>query len=253
MRFLLPLTLLLTLLGAFTGPALAHFHILLPKPASAKRGEPVAFIYRFGHPFEHQFFDASLPERLFMLAPDGTKTDLLGTLEKDPSQKKVKAFHLQFTPEQRGDFLCILQGPPLWMEEDGELLQDTVKVVLHVQAQKGWDRSAGLPFEMTPLTRPYGLQPGMVFQAQALADGKPLAGSLVEIERFNPAAPKELPAEELITRTTKTDPNGIATCTLTDPGWWCITAQREHGKKEHKGKAYPLRQRATLWVFVDPK
>jgi len=59
------------------------------------------------------------------------------------------------------------------MEEDGIYLEDTVKVVLHVQAQKGWDgRVDEGAFELLPLTRPYGLEPGLVFQARAmLPDG----------------------------------------------------------------------------------
>ena len=51
-----------------------------------------------------------------------------------------------------------------------------------------------------------------------------LARALVEIERYNAVVPKELPPDEQITRTAKTDPNGIFTCTLTEPGWWCLAA-----------------------------
>ena len=167
--------------------------------------------------------------------------------------KKVKGYRLRFTPAARGDYVFLLQTPPIWMDEEKEFYQDTVKVVLHVQAQKGWDAALASGFELVPLTRPYGLQPGMVFQAQALVEGKPLPGSLVEIEHYNAVAPKQLPPDEQITRTAKTDPNGVVTCTLTEPGWWCITAQRDGGKKEHNGKAYPVRQRATLWVHVDAK
>ncbi len=63
------------------------------------------------------------------------------------------------------------------MEEEQEFLEDSIKVVVHVQAQKGWDASAGDAIEIMPLTRPYGLQPGMVFQVQALWQQKPLAGA----------------------------------------------------------------------------
>src|SRR5262249_13825031 len=82
---------------------------------------------------------------------------------------------------------------------------------------------------------------------------KPLAGALVEVERFNPTPPKELPPDEQITRTVKTDPNGVATCTLTEPGWWCLTAQTDGGRLRHEGKPYPLRRRAPLGVFGDEK
>ena len=110
-------------------------------------------------------------------------------------------------------------------------MQDTVKVVLHVQAQKGWDADPGRQFKIMPLTRPYGLQPGVVFRAQVLAPpegvapggtefldkGKPLAGTLVEIERFNETRPAKLPPDEFRTLTAKTDPGGVVTASLPHP------------------------------------
>src|SRR5438132_9819308 len=114
------------------------------------------------------------------------------------------------------------------MEEEQEFWQDTVKVVLHVQAQKGWDVSTGSGSEIVPLTRPYGLQPGMAFQAVVhQSSQKANGGAFIEIERYNATPPRKLPSDEQITRTVKTDGNGVLTCTLTDPGWWSITAQRE--------------------------
>lgn len=251
----IPLAVALSLLSAAT--ALGHYNMLLPQAASVKRGESVTLVYQWGHPFEHQLFDAPMPESLFAVAPDGKKTDLLKTLEKTTQPgaegKKVTAYRLPFTPVQRGDYLFILHTPPIWMDDDKEFLQDTVKVILHVQAQKGWDAAAGTALELLPLTRPYGLQPGMVFQAQVLSLSKPVAGTLVEVEHYNATPPKELPPDEHITRTAKTDPNGVVTCTLTDAGWWCLTTQRDAGEREFKGKSYPVRQRFTLWVHVDDK
>jgi cobalt/nickel transport protein len=245
----------LALAGLLAPAAGAHFNMLLPEKPSAGK-EPVTILYQWGHPFEHQLFDAPAPQSVSVLAPDGTKTDLAGMLKeiKVPGEeRKVTAFQFRFTPGQRGDFVFTLITPPIWMGEEEQFFQDTVKVVLHVQAQGGWDAAAGQDFELVPLTRPYGLEPGMVFQAQATAGGKPLAGSLVEIERYNAAPPRELPPDEHITRTARTDPNGVVTCTLTGPGWWCVTAERDGGSRQHDGKAYPVRQRTTLWVFVDEK
>src|SRR5207244_11331129 len=107
---------------------------------------------------------------LFVVAPDGKRTELGKALEKTRvpagDKKEVTAYRCRFTPEQRGDYTFILETPPIWMEEDQEFLQDTVKVILHVQAQKGWDADPDRQFRIVPLTRPYGLQPGAVFQAQ---------------------------------------------------------------------------------------
>jgi cobalt/nickel transport protein len=244
-------------------PVFGHFNMLFPKAASSKRGSAVEFVYQWGHPFEHQLFDAPQPESLFVLAPGGRKTNLLTTLEKTSvagsEGKRVNAYRFQFTPEQRGDYIFVLKTPPIWMDEEGEFFQDIVKVVLHVQAQKGWDSSVGEVFEVVPLTRPYGLQPGMVFQAQVESrppgreSTAPPLTHPIEIERYSPKPPKELPPDEQVTRTARADKNGVVTGTLTDPGWWCLTAARQGGVREHDGKGFPVLQRTTLWVYVDEK
>jgi cobalt/nickel transport protein len=263
MRWPIRLSLVVILLGWPGATSRAHFNMLLPEALSVKRGEEVTLLYQWGHPFEHQLFDAPKPERAVVLTPDHQQIDLRGHLEKTTiatgADKEVTAYRMRFIPKHRGDYAVLLQTPPIWMEEEQEFLQDTVKVVVHVQAQKGWEGAIGQTFEMVPLTRPYGLQAGMVFQALARVDeatsAQPAtgAGALVEIERYNPTPPKELPPDEHITRTVHTDPQGVATCTLTDPGWWSITAHRDGGLRRHNGKDYPVRRRATLWVFVEEK
>jgi cobalt/nickel transport protein len=246
----------------------AHFNMLLPDKHSVKKGETVTFTYQWGHPFEHQLFDAPKPERVVVIAPDGKETDLTKTLEKatipGSEGKKVVAYTFKLTPKERGDYVFMLTTPPIWMAEEEEFFKDTIKVVVHVQAQKGWDVVIGGDlFEIVPLTRPYGLQAGMVFQTQVGIEQKSAKGAyfntwsgvLVEIERYNARAPKKLPPDEHITRAAKTDRSGVATCTLTEPGWWCVTAlgnpRQEH--KEREGKKHPVRERATFWVFVDEK
>jgi uncharacterized GH25 family protein len=229
--------------------------MLLPDKPAAKTGEAVTLTYQFGHPFEHQLFDTQPPKQFVVVAPDGTRTDLTAKLEKvavdGADGKKVTAYRATFTPEKRGDYLVLAVAAPVTVEGEKLPLRDLVKVVVHVQTQNGWDRRAGLkdaPPEPAPLTRPYGLKAGMAFRAEfeeETRDGpRPLAGALVEVERYNPAAPKELPPDEHITRSAKTDRVGTATVTLTEPGWWAVTAVRDRDG---------TRQRGTFWVFVDDK
>lgn len=257
---------MMTWLGLFVGSAAAHFNMLLPQTASAKKGETLTLTYQWGHPFEHQLFDAPQPQSLIALGPDGQRielTDKLVKITRKAGAKEATAYQFRFTPQQRGDYIFVLRTPPIWMEEDGEFLQDTVKVVLHVQAQKGWDAAIS-DFELVPLTRPYGLRPGTVFQVETairhplsadrkeqerIADsGKRMA---VEIERYNAEPPKTLPPDEEITHTVRLDANGVATTTLSEAGWWCLTVARPQGTWRRDGKSYPLRQRATFWVFVN--
>jgi uncharacterized GH25 family protein len=95
----------------------------------------------------------------------------------------------------------------------------------------------------------------MVFQAQVVLPPnireKSINNNLVEVERYNSSPPKDPPADEHRTRTVKPDPNGVVTATLTDPGWWCLTASRDGDANAKDGKQRT--HRTTLWVFVDEK
>jgi cobalt/nickel transport protein len=243
-----------TLLG-LSNAAPAHYSMFFPDANSTRLGQPVTIIYQWGHPFEHQLSDANPPVSATVLMPSGKKVDVTKEMEPlqipGPEGKKVRAFRFQFVPQERGDFVLVLVTAPIWMHEGKAFVQDTVQVVLHVQSQKGWDAKPGGKMEMVPLTRPYGLQPGMLFQARVRTEAQPMAATLVEIERYNPATPAELPPDEDITRTVKTDTDGVFTASLMEPGWWGMTASRDGGKKEREGKTYPVRERVTLWVFVD--
>jgi len=250
---LLPLpTLALTL--AIVAPAGAHYHMLFPQSASGQREQSMSFRYQWGHPFEHQLFDPQQPDKIVVYDPDGKPTEAAKNVQKVEVReggKSVSAFEFAYTPLRRGDHTVVVAAPPVWLAEEKIFVHDAIKVVLHVQTQNGWDRVTDQAFEIVPLTRPYGLQPGIAFQGQALQSGKPLAGVMIEVERYNPTPPKDLPPDEQITRRVKADPNGVFTATLTDGGWWCLTAERDGGKRDHDGKMYPVRQRTTFWVFVD--
>jgi cobalt/nickel transport protein len=249
-------TLTLTLLALGAPAAEAHYSMLLPQPTSVKRGQETTLLYQWGHPFEHQLFDAPAPEELSVIYPGGAQENLTERLEKitipAADGKKVTAYRLRFAPKDRGDYVFQLRTGLIWMAEEKVFFKDLVRVVLHVQDQEGWDASDRTNFRIVPLTRPYGLRPGMVFQAQVLNGSLSQAGVLVEIEHYNPSPPKELPPDEHITRTAKTAPHGVVTCTFTEAGWWCLTAQVTSGKKQERdGKSYPVRRRTTMWVFVD--
>jgi cobalt/nickel transport protein len=260
MRFLF----LSTVIGiAAAGPAQAHYHILLPDRHSVKAAEEVTVTYAFGHPFEHEMFEAQKPARATLFAPDGKATDVLPGVEKidffRSDEKKVAAYKLVLKPATRGDYTLVFESPPIWMKDDKQFLRDTVRVVIHVETQKGWDARAARAneFALVPLTRPYGLRAGAAFQAMVHANESAGVSHLVEAERFNPQPPRALPPDEHMTLAVKTDTNGTATVTLPDPGWWGLTAVRRYPAelkpptRENDGKAYPVIERATLWVLVE--
>jgi uncharacterized GH25 family protein len=242
-----------TLLSLLIAASLAdaHYHMLLPGKHSVKANEEVTFTYQFGHPFEHELFDTAEPEAVYVVHPDGTKEDIKKALKRvaadGPEGKKVTGYTFAFTPPKRGDYVVVAVSPEV--KTDGKPIRDVAKVVLHVQTQNGWDNDAlaadAFPFDVHPLTRPYGLTPGTAFHVDVLdADGKPVRKAAVEVERYNAAPPKELPADEVVTRTHRTSRTGTAVVTLGEAGWWAVTAVKEDDKTEH---------RVTLWVYVGEK
>src|SRR5213596_3098342 len=90
----------------------AHYNMLLPDKPSVKKGEEVTFTYQWGHPFEHQLFDGPQPENLYVLSPDGKKSDLTKTLDKSAvaagDKKKAIVYGFHFKPDQRGDYVFVL-------------------------------------------------------------------------------------------------------------------------------------------------
>src|SRR6266851_7704339 len=102
------MTLLLRLLGVLptvlvgASSAAAHYNMLLPDKHSIKKGEEVTFTYQWGHPYEHQLFDAPKPAHVYVLSPDGKKTDLTKKLEaaKAPAgdKKEVTVYRFHFQP-----------------------------------------------------------------------------------------------------------------------------------------------------------
>ena len=246
------------------GSAFGHFHTIVPDSPNgyAVPGGEVACRYFWGHPYEMILFDAREPV-VYAVAPSGAreKVAVRPTQTKDEETGELrKTFSLSYTPEEIGDTWLVLEAPPYPIEEEGEAVQDCVKQCVHVLAEDGWDARLGLPIELVPLTRPYGLEPGFAFTVRAYLDGKPLADAACEIEKFNGfhVTAEMLPRDQfgnedvpMITRVAKTDANGYMTCTLDEPGWWVIAVMAESGEVSVAGKAYPRVLRGCLWVHVD--
>jgi len=242
-------------LAALAVPAttLAHFIIFLPGRPAARARDPVSGTIHFGHPFEHELLDMVEPESLRVTTPGGEVKDLTSLLISGKAAgaagRRVSCYRFQYVPRERGDHCLSFISRPRLDGEEG-FLKDFVKVVLHVQAERGWERPAGHPLEIVPLTRPYGLRPGATFTARALLEGKSLEGALVEIERYSPEPPKTMPENEFITRTLRTGPGGLIATTLDEPGWWAISLVKDHGTLRRDGKEHPLTLRATFWLYV---
>lgn len=120
-----------------------------------------------------------------------------------------------------------------------------------------WGDAIGLPCEIVPLIKPYGLWTGNVFQGQILSKGKPVPHATVEVEflgheinlkknRFEEDSSIEYPRSALVTQTIKADVNGIFTYGIPKEGWWGFAALGVGPEKQYKGKE--LSQDAVFWI-----
>ncbi len=250
--------------------SVAHYNMLFPSKPSAEKGEMVTFTYQFGHPYEHELLDAPKPVELVVLRPRFPFREVLDidkalTKIEVPGAdgKKVAAWKFHYAPAERGDYVFVLRTAQIQHDEAKHFIEDTVKVILHVQTQKGWDSTlAPAAIDIMPYTRPYGLLPGMVFKGRAgsvpyrkndkyTRDAHPDSGLRVEIERYNEKPPKNLPPDELVTFQTKTDFDGFFVTTLPTAGWWGVTALAPPSKDGVGKDAHTITRRATLWLHVD--
>ncbi len=241
-----------------SGSSHGHFHIFIPEKASYQKDEIVTLNFKFGHPFECELQDALKPDKVFVISPKGKKTEITETfkpIKEKIGTNEITTFQGNFEPNERGDYIVIALSQPIYLPSEKIYIQDTVKVVIHIQTQNNWDTGPNTEFELLPLSRPYGLLPGMVSRFQVVVQGNqitmPEKGWRFEIEKWNANPPKVLPPEELITFTAKADTNGIVLFSIPDFGWWSITTESKEVAFIKEEKKSVIKKRSTFWFFVD--
>jgi cobalt/nickel transport protein len=250
-------TRLLLALGLGSLMARAHFPILIHDAELGATNGVVTVTYAVGHPFELEMEPADRPGQVMLLGPRGQRTNLTASLQpiNFRGQEKMTAWQVRFEPAS-GDSLIALDTPPTVDEGQKSLYREYVKVCVHRNTQDGWTRRSGQPLEIVPLTRPYGLLPGMVFSGRLLRGEQPVADTEVYFERLNEQVPAagRLPAEPLVTFAVRTDRDGQFVLSLPDAGWWVIGAYADDlGTMKHAGKDYRHEGFAGLWLKVDTR
>lgn len=255
MKMPLPFLSLLGAAGLVAWAARAHFPILIHDAALAATNGPVAVTFAVGHPFERQMEPALRPERLAAMDARGGITNLTAVLQPVPfpGETNAGAWQGRFEPG-RGDTWLVLETAPEVDREAKTVYREFVKTCLPRGPSGGWQRRTGQPVEIVPLTRPYGLRPGMVFRGQLLRGAAPVANTEVYWERLNERrpAPGTLPPEPLITFAGRTDAAGHFVISLPEPGWWVVGAYvQDLGLERRENADYRLEGFAGLWLRVE--
>jgi cobalt/nickel transport protein len=228
----------------------AHFGMVIPSDdiVSKEDKKEIQLSVKFIHPFEGHYMNMDMP-KAFGVMEGGEKQDLLETLEKK-MMKSFTTWKASYRIKRPGDYLFYIEPAPYWEPaEETFIIHYTKAIVNALGLEEGWDREVGLKTEIVPLTRPYGLWAGNVFQGIVKVDGKPVPDAEVEVEYYNENAQIKPPAEPYITQVIKADRNGVFTYAMPKGGWWGFAALNTADYTIKKdGKDYPVEIGAVIWV-----
>ncbi len=233
-------------------PTLAHFGILLPSEdiVEIKDSKKINLTLGFMHPFEQEWMNLDKPKTFGVLIGE-EKINLLESLVSKKIRGK-RAWEAQFFIKKPGDYIFYFEPQPYWESAEEKFIIHYTKVVVQALGkEEGWDREIGLPIEIVPLTRPYGLWVGNVFQGIVKVNGKPLPFAEIEVEYYNEGKKVKAPKDPYITQKIKADANGVFTYAIPGAGWWGLAALTEAPYKMKKGeKEYPVELGGIIWIKV---
>ena len=237
-----------------TGNALAHFGMLVPSDSMVMQGDKqkVSLNISFSHPFEGIGMIMVKPAK-FSVVSDGKVQNLLGAL-KETKVFENTAWTINYKVKRPGVYAFFMEPEPYWEPaEDCFIIHYTKTVIASFGYEDGWDEPLGLKTEIVPLTRPFGLYAGNAFQGVVMLDGKPVPGSIVEVEYFNQDGKAMAPTDYMVTQTVKADMNGVFTYAVSKSGWWGFAALNGSDKKmKYKGEDKDVELGAVIWVeFVE--
>ncbi len=233
------------MVAASCGVGYAHFLVIMPS-ATETDGEAVALEVLFTHPMNQKHTMEMAKPKEFGVFAQGKKTDLSGTLKAKKVNGK-SAYGSSYKPKAPGDHIFYVVPAPYYEEAEDIYIQQCCKVVVNAFGEsEGWDAMVGMPVEIEPLVRPYGLWTGMLFRGVVKNMGKPVPNVEIEVEYFNGDGKTKAPTESAEVQIIKTNADGEFSFALPKAGWWGFAALGAGGEQKHEGKELSLD--AVMWV-----
>ena len=241
-------------IAALTGTtALAHYGMIIPSDpmVSQEDGRSVQLSVSFSHPFELNGMVLEEPVS-FNVTHDGETTDLLGDLTATDIMGQA-GYSLDYPLERPGTYVFAMEPKPYWEPaEDSYIVHYTKTYVSAFDDDEGWDTELGLRTEIVPLSKPFGLWDGNVFQGIVKLEGEPVPYAEVEVEYYNEDGDAEAPSELMITQTVKADGNGVFTYAAPSDGWWGFAALNTAPETmAHEGTDKAVELGAVIWVHFE--
>jgi cobalt/nickel transport protein len=239
----------LTLMAA--GSAWSHFGMLIPSDSMVMQDDSrtVTVVLSFSHPFELVGMELVKP-KVFNVLAGGKKQDLLNSLEAT-QEMGHKAWKAAYRVKRPGVYVFYMEPEPYWEPaEDSFILHYTKTVVAAFGDDEGWDEEIGLKTEIVPLSKPFGLYAGNIFQGIVKLDGRPVPFAEVEVEYYNIDKTYTAPTDYMITQTIKADGNGVFTYAAPVSGWWGFAALiGADYKLPYQGEEKDVELGAVIWVY----
>lgn len=244
-------TIIFLLLVLFSRLASAHFGMLIPSDTMVMQADnrTVTLSLSFSHPMEMVGMELQKPKS-FSVFSGGKSSDLLGQLESCRVMDR-SAWRINYKINRPGVYIFHMEPQPYWEPaEDCFIVHLTKTVVAAFGDDEGWDAEIGLKTEIVPLSKPYGLYAGNVFQGIVKMDGKPIPYAEVEVEFYNRDKTVQAPTDFMITQTIKADAGGVFTYAAPASGWWGFAALNSADYKiTHNGAEKDVELGAVIWVY----
>lgn len=243
------------IIAAAASSASAHFQVIMPgNDIVSDISKPLPLALLFTHPMEWgPVMEMQAPKQFGVIA-NGKRTDLLGSLKAVKIDGK-SAYACEFSGQKEpGDCVFYVEPAPYWEPAERKHITHYAKVVVDfLGSGEGWDQLAGFPVEIQPLSRPYGLYVGNIFQGIVLKDGKPVPYAQVEVEFYNEGKKAEAATDMHVTQVVKADAQGVFSYAIPRAGWWGFAALVDGEKaKGPDGKEASTELGGIIWVKAYP-
>jgi len=243
--------------------AWAHFQMAYTPSVSANPGETLNLKLVFTHPFHAgHTMDMETP-KAFFVEHKGKRTDLTDSLKKISWKSLTNsgiAYEANYKVRTMGDYVFCLEPEPYFEKSEDSYIQQFTKSYVNVAGMAtDWDREIGMPAEIVPLDKPYGVWAGSTFRGVVMGDGKPVPHAEIEVEFMNheplmednafaEKAAFEAPYPFMETLTIKANDKGEFVFGIPREGWWGFAALGVGPETEYKGKE--LSQDGVIWVYA---
>ena len=240
----------------FSPEAQAHFGMMIPSSdivETAKEGD-LELKVMFAHPFEGVSLPMARPA-VFGVFFNGKKDDLTDSLKSMDvklyaDEAPSPGWKTQYKIKRPGDYIFYVEPQPYWEPaEDCYIIHYTKVIVNAFGKEDGWAQEVGLKTEIIPLSRPFGLYSGNVFQGIIKVNGQPAPFTDVEVEYFNERGQYHAKKTPFVTQVVTSDANGIFTYAMPQEGWWGFAALSEDEKTLKYGdEDKSVEIGAVLWI-----